>query len=45
MPTVKGKKLKFTNVAEKRISNKPKLFNQINQITILRVDNDITKCF
>ena len=31
--TVKGKKMKFTNTAEKRISNKTKLLHQINLIT------------
>ena len=31
--TLKGKKLKFTNAAEKRISNKTQLLNQINLIT------------
>ena len=40
--TVKGNKLKFTNVAEKRIPNKTKLLDQINLIT-RREDNNITK--
>ena len=40
--TVKGKKLKSTNVVEKRISNKTKLLNQINLITRCE-ENDITK--
>ena len=40
--TVKGKKLKFTNLAEKRISNKTKLLDQINLITRCEDDN-ITK--
>ena len=31
--TVKGKNMKFTNTAEKRISNKTKLLHQINLIT------------
>ena len=41
---VKGKKMKFTNVAEKRISNKTKLLDQINLITRCE-DNNITKYF
>ena len=36
--------MKFTNVAEKRISNKTKLFDQINLITRCE-DNNITKYF
>ena len=44
MLTVKGQKLKFTNVAEKRISNKTKLLDQINLITRCE-DNNITKYF
>ena len=36
--------MKFTNVAEKRISNKTKLLNQINLITRCEDDN-ITKYF
>ena len=40
----KGKKLKFTNVAEKRISNKTKLLDQINLIARCE-DNNITKYF
>ena len=42
--TVKGKKMKLTNVAEKRISNKTKLLDQINLITRCE-DNNITKYF
>ena len=42
--TVKGKKLKFTNVAEKQISNKTKLLDQTNLITRCE-DNNITKYF
>ena len=42
--TVKGEKMKFTNVAEKRISKKPKLFDQIKRITTCE-DNDITEYF
>ena len=42
--TVKGKKLKFVNVAEKRISNKTKFLDQINLITRCD-DNNITKYF
>ena len=42
--TVKGKKTKLTNVAEKRISNKTKLLDQINLITRCE-DNNITKYF
>ena len=42
--TVKGKKMKFTNIAEKRISNKKKLLRQINLITRCS-DNSITKYF
>ena len=42
--TVKGKKLKFVNVAEKRISNKTKFLDQINLITRC-YDNNITKYF
>ena len=42
--TVKGEKMKFTNVAEKRISNKTKLFDQIKLITRCE-DNNITKYF
>ena len=44
MLTVKGKTSKFTNVAEKRMSNKTKLFNQINLITRCE-DNNTTKYF
>ena len=42
--TVKGKKMKLTNVVEKRISNKTKLLDQINLITRCE-DNSITKYF
>ena len=42
--TVKGKKLKLANVAEKRISNNTKLLDQINLITRCE-DNNITKYF
>ena len=42
--TVKGKKMKFTNVVEKRISNKTKLLDQINLITRCE-DNNIAKYF
>ena len=44
MLTVKEKKLKFTNVAEKRISYKIKLLDQLNLITKCE-DNYITKYF
>ena len=40
--TVKGKQMKFNNVAEKRVSNKIKLLDQINLITRCE-DNNITK--
>ena len=39
--TVKGKKNKFANVAGKRISNKAKLFDQINLITRCKANNTI----
>ena len=42
--TVKRKKMKFTTVAEKRISNKTKLLDQINLITRCEYNN-ITKYF
>ena len=42
--TVKWKKMKFTNVAEERVSNKTKLLDQINLITRCE-DNNITKYF
>ena len=42
--TVKGKKLKLANVAEKRISNNTKLLDQINLITRCE-DNNVTKYF
>ena len=42
--TVKGKKLKFTNVAEKRISNNTKFLDWINIITRCE-DHNITKYF
>ena len=42
--TVKGEKMKFTNVAEKRISKKPKLFDQIKLITTCE-DHNITEYF
>ena len=42
--TVKEKQRKFTNVAEKRASNKTKLLDQINLITRCE-DNNITKYF
>ena len=42
--TVKGKKMKFTNVAEKRTSNKTNLLDQINLITRCE-DNNITTYF
>ena len=42
--TVKEEKIKFTYVAEKRISNKTKLLDQINLITRYE-DNNITKYF
>ena len=42
--TVKGKQMKFTNVAEKRVSNKTKLLDQINLITRCE-DNNIAKYF
>ena len=42
--TLKGKKMKFTNVVEKRDSNKPTLLDQINLITRCE-DNNITKYF
>ena len=42
--TLKGKKLKLTNVVEKRISNKTKLLDQINLIRRCE-DNNMTKYF
>ena len=42
--TVKGKKMKFTNVAEKRVSNKTKVLDRINLRTRCE-DNNITKYF
>ena len=42
--TVKGKKMKLTNVVEKRISNKTKLLDQVNLIARCE-DNNITKYF
>ena len=42
--TVKGKQMKFTNVAKKQVSNKTKLLDQINLITRCE-DNNITKYF
>ena len=42
--TVKGEKMKFTNVAEKRISKKTKLFDQIKLITTCE-DHNITEYF